>query len=88
MSYKKFERPIRTEIFITVGYDIHSEISMLGETEKAYLICYNKPLKRGWGRSTYNEITEWVPKSIWDNEKNFVNNHYGERYFNRPIWLK
>lgn len=86
--YKKFEKPVRTEIYKSVGYDVQSEISILGETEKAYLICYNKPSKRGVGVSTYNDKTQWIPKSIWDNDKYFVNDHTGQRYFEQPIWLK
>ena len=86
--YNKFENPIRTEIFKSVGYDINSEISIIGETEKAYLISYNKPIKKGVGVSTYNCVTNFIPKSIWNNDKYFVNDHTGQRYFEQPIWLK
>ena len=40
MTYKKFKIPERTETFIAVGYNIDREISILGETEKAYHIVY------------------------------------------------
>lgn len=85
---KKFEKPIRTEIFKSVGYDVQSEISILGETEKAILICYNNPVKRGAGRSSYSDTTQWIPKTIWDNDKYFVNDHNGNKFFNQPVWLK
>lgn len=85
--YKKFENPVRTEIYKSVGYDVQSEISILGETEKAYLICYNKPIKKGVGVSAYNAITQWIPKTIWKNDKYFVDDHKGQRCFEQPIWL-
>lgn len=86
--YKKFENPVKTEIFKTVGYDVNSEILIIGETEKAYLISYNKPIKRGVGKSTFNNKTQWIPKSIWNNDKYFVNDYLGQKYFEQPIWLK
>lgn len=88
IMYTKFKKPIRTEIYKSVGYNVKSEISILGETEKAYLICYNKPIKRGAGISTYNDVTKWIPKSIWDNDKYFVDDYRGQKYFRQPCWLK
>ena len=86
--YKKFDKPIRTEVYKIIGYEIESEISILGETEKAYLICYNKPIKRGSGISTYNDTTQWIAKIIWDNDEYFTENHKGERIFNEPYWMQ
>ena len=89
MSYKKFDNPVRTDIDILVGFQEFSEITILGETEKAYLIAYNKPYKRGAGISTYNEVTRWIPKSIWDDDKYFeINSTNGSMYFKNPAWLK
>tara|TARA_R100000951_G_scaffold112462_1_gene112844 strand:+ start:1702 stop:1965 length:264 start_codon:yes stop_codon:yes gene_type:complete len=85
--YTKFEKPIRTEIYKSVGYNVKSEISILGETEKAYLICYNKPIKKGVGVSTYNYATQWIPKSIWDNDKYFVDDYKGQKCFEQPTWI-
>ena len=88
MSYKKFEKPVKTEIQMLVGYQEFSDIFILGETDKAYLIAYNKPYKRGSGISTHNEVTQWIPKSIWDADKYFDNHSNGNIIFNKPMWLK
>jgi len=88
MSYTKFKEPIRTEIFTSVGYDVNSEISILGETEKSYLIVYSKPIKKGYGISSRQDITKWIPKSVWENDKYFVLDHNDQRFFNIPLWLK
>lgn len=88
MSYLKFENPINTETQVLVGYQEFSEIFILGETEKAYLVAYNKPYKKGVGVSTYNEVTQWIPKKIWNDEKYFENHSNGDLIFNRPVWLK
>lgn len=64
----RFEKPIRTEI---AWNNSDSHITFLGETEKAYLIliCYTK--KRGTSMvSDHKEIEKWIPKSVWDNDKN------------------
>ena len=88
MSYKKFERPIRTETFITVGYNVEREISVLGETEKSIHIVYQTPFNPYMPKSSkFKDVLLWVPKSIWDNDKYFVNDHKGQRCFIRPVWL-
>ena len=88
MSYKKFDRPIRTETFITVGYNVEREISVLGETEKAIHIVYNVPIKQGYTKAAkLQDVLLWIPKSIWVDDKYFVNDHKGQRCFIRPIWL-
>tara|TARA_R100000231_G_scaffold46912_1_gene40351 strand:+ start:26 stop:292 length:267 start_codon:yes stop_codon:yes gene_type:complete len=88
MSYKKFKIPERTETFISVGYNIDREISILGETDKAYHIVYSIPIKKGYLRKSYRDVLLWIPKSIWDNDKYFVMNHKEQRFFQKPVWIK
>lgn len=88
MSYKKLDQPVNTEIKLLVGFQEFSEIFIIGETDKAYLIAYNKPYKRGTGISTYNEVTQWIPKKIWYDDKYFEEASNEDIIFNRPIWLK
>lgn len=86
MSYTKFEKPVRTEIKILVGWQEFSDVAILGETEKAYLIAYNKSAKdRNTGR--FIDRTQWVPKSIWNDDKYFEPYRKGGMIFNRPNWL-
>lgn len=89
MNYNKFEIPQRTEIFVSIGYEIQAELSILGETEKAYHIIYATPIKKGYtSRTKFNDILMWVPKSIWNNDKYFVKNEKEEMFFNKPSWIK
>ena len=89
MTYKKFKIPERTETFIAVGYNIDREISMLGETEKAYHIVYSIPIKKGYTQSvSFRDVLLWIPKSIWDNDKYFVMNHKEQRIFQKPVRIK
>jgi len=87
MAYKKFDSPIRTETYVSYAYDQQAEISILGETEKAYLIVYCQYKKNGYGLKTGNDVTMWIPKSIWDNDKYFCVDHKNDRYFEKPVWL-
>ena len=98
MTYKKFKIPERTETFIAVTYEdgdgtldfnIDREISILGETEKAYHIVYSIPIKKGYTQSvSFRDVLLWIPKSIWDNDKYFVMNHKEQRFFQKPVWIK
>ncbi len=89
MTYKKFDIPERTETFITVGYNVEREISILGETEKAYHIVYSIPIKQGYTKAASSkDVLLWIPKSIWDNDKYFVMDHKEQRFFQKPVWLK
>jgi len=88
MSYTKLEKPINTKVQMIVGFREFSDIFILGETEKAFLISYNKPYKRGAGVSSYNEATQWIPKKIWYDTKYFEKHSNDDIIFNRPIWLK
>ena len=66
----KFEQPIRTEIEWNGIRD--SSMSILGESEKAYLFIVSKPVRRGTSMVTdCHEREQWIPKSVWDNDKNF-----------------
>ena len=87
MAYTKFDSPIRTETFVSYAYDQQAEISILGETEKAYLIVYCLYKKNGYGRKIGKDVTMWIPKKIWDNDKYFCLDHKGDRYFEKPVWL-
>tara|TARA_R110001599_G_scaffold149461_4_gene333357 strand:+ start:1991 stop:2311 length:321 start_codon:yes stop_codon:yes gene_type:complete len=66
----KFEEPIRTDIEWNGIKD--SSMSIMGESEKAYLFIISKLVRKGTSMSferTYRE--QWIPKSVWDNDKNF-----------------
>ena len=67
---QKFEEPIRTEILWNDYRD--SSMTILGETEKAYLFIVSKRVRKGTSmffERTYCE--QWIPKSVWNNESNF-----------------
>ena len=67
---KKFEQPIRTEIEWNGIKD--SSMTIVGETEKAYLFIVSKLVRKGTSMvSKRVEREQWIPKSIWDNDKNF-----------------
>ena len=64
----KYERPIRTGVY----YQNCNTISIMGETEKAYFIIYSYDDRRGTSKKIDKvEVERWIPKSIWDNSKNF-----------------
>lgn len=72
---KKFDKPIRTQI--TWNYDVDSEISILGETEKAILVIYSFSIRRGTSKSyDTKSVEKWIPKSVWDNPRNFETYNY------------
>lgn len=67
---KKFEQPIRTEILWN-GIE-NSSMSILGETEKAYLFIVSRLVRKGTSRVSQRvEREQWIPKSIWNNKANF-----------------
>jgi len=72
---KRFENPIKTEI----QYDFKegSDIAIVGETEKAYLVVITTTVRRGTSKiNDYKEREQWIPKSVWDNDKNFETYNY------------
>ncbi len=67
---QKFEEPIRTEILWNGIRD--SSMTILSETEKAYLFIVSKRVRKGTSMSFERiEREQWIPKSVWDNESNF-----------------
>jgi len=88
----KFEQPIRTEIEWNKIKD--SSMSIMGESEKAYLFIISKRVRKATSmsfESTYRE--QWIPKSVWDNDKNFETynlqgNGLEIKTFNPPYFLK
>ena len=86
----KYERPIRTGVY----YQNCNTISIMGETEKAYFIIYSYDDRRGTSKKIDKvEVERWIPKSIWDNSKNFKEIPYQgvgdmQTHFNPPIWFK
>lgn len=66
----KFDKPIRTEMLWNGLRD--SSMTIIGETEKAYLFIVSKLVRKGTSRvSNRVECEKWIPKSIWNNEANF-----------------
>ena len=89
----KFEQPIRTEIEWNKIKD--SSMSIIGESEKAYLFIVSKLIRNGTSMSSsYQEREQWIPKSVWDNDKNFETYFLGGdrgveiKTFNPPYFLK
>ena len=88
----RFNEPIRTDILWNNQDD--SSITIIGETEKAILIVVGYNKKRGTSMVS-DRITfeKWIPKSVWNNEKNFETTKFkgcGDltRYFKVPYFLK
>lgn len=82
----KFETPIRTEIIDTNGF----EISIIGETDKAYLCMLGKSVRKGTSKYFERKVIEkWIPKSVWDNDKNFLEHSEdsSQIIFNTPYFL-
>jgi hypothetical protein len=88
----KFEQPIRTEI--QWNGTSNSSMSIIGESEKAYLFIVSKLIRKGTSMSSsYQEREQWIPKSVWDNDKNFETynlqgNGLEIKTFNPPYFLK
>ena len=88
----RFEKPLRTELLWN-NYD-NSSVSILGETEKAILIVVSYSKKKGTSMvSTRQEFKKWIPKSVWNNEKNYETIKFkGEgdfvTYFKPPYFLR
>jgi len=84
-KFKKYKKPERTEVYISTGFNKMSEISILGETAKAYLIAYTKYIPQGYTKpAKANEYTYWIPKSIWDNDKWFYTDYTNTMFFTIP----
>ena len=88
----KFEQPIRTEMLWDGIED--SSMTILGETDKAYLFIVSKLVRKGTSMVLERvEREQWIPKSIWNNESNFETyflQGYGEEVttFKPPFFLK
>jgi hypothetical protein len=69
-------------------------MSIIGESEKAYLFIVSKLIRKGTSMSSsYQEREQWIPKSVWDNDKNFETynlqgNGLEIKTFNPPYFLK
>jgi hypothetical protein len=86
-NMKKFKTPIRTEIVDTYGF----EISIIGETKKAYLVILSKSVRKGTSKFfKRKEIEKWIPKSVWDNDNNFMQHseNSSQIIFNTPYFLR
>ena len=54
-----------------------SSIYILGQTKKAYLMVIVTLETRGTSMvKDHKEREQWIPKSIWDNDKNFETYNY------------
>ena len=89
----KFEEPIRTQVEWNKIKD--SSMSIIGESEKAYLFVVSKLVKKGTSMSFERiDREQWIPKSVWDNDKNFDTYLLGGdrgvevTTFNPPYFLK
>ena len=89
----KFEEPIRTQVEWNKIKD--SSMSIIGESEKAYLFIVSKLVKKGTSMSFERiDREQWIPKSVWDNDKNFDTYLLGGdrgvevTTFNPPYFLK
>lgn len=87
-EFKENQLPYRTEV-IMQGFNCN-EISIIKETDKAFLLCYTKSIKKGTSLvSEIKEFTLWCPKSVWFNDKNFIEDEYkNEKIFNPPYFLR
>ena len=89
---KRFDKPVRTEIEYDFKKD--SDITIIAETEKAYLVVITTIVKRGTSKiSDHKEREQWIPKSVWNNDKNFETYNYmgGDlevKTFKPPYFLK
>lgn len=82
---ERFKKPIRTEVIDMVG----NEMTILAETEKAYLFVLSRHIKKGTSMVwKMIEREQWIPKSVWDNQKNFSQNYRKETIFNTPYFLR
>ena len=89
----KFEEPIRTQVEWNKIKD--SSMSIIGESGKAYLFVVSKLIKKGTSMSFERiDREQWIPKSVWDNDKNFDTYLLGGdrgvevTTFNPPYFLK
>lgn len=88
----RFDEQIRTELLW--DNDDTSSITILGETEKAILIVVGYNRRRGTSMvSDWVEFEKWIPKSVWNNEKNFETIKFkgcGDyvTYFKPPYFLR
>lgn len=90
---KKFDAPIRTEI--AWNKIENSSMTIIGETEKAYLFVVSKLVRKGTSKvSERQEREQWIPKSVWNNDDNFETYLIGGdrgiqvTNFNPPYFLK
>lgn len=82
LELEKKELPYNTEVVMN-GFN-NQEIYILKETEKAFLLCYSKIVKRGTSMvSDHKEFSFWCPKSVWFNDRNFTN--YGKIDEKNPV---
>ena len=66
----KFSSPIRTSIVWNHFED--SSMTIIGETEKAYLFIVSQLVRKGTSKVLERiEQEKWIPKSVWNNENNF-----------------
>ena len=72
LELQKNQLPYNTGVVMN-GFN-NQEIYIIKETEKAFLLCYTKIVRRGTSMvNDHVEKTLWCPKSVWFNEDNFSN---------------
>ena len=86
LELEKKQLPYNTEVVMN-GFN-NQEIYILKETEKAFLLCYTKIVRRGTSMvSDHKEISFWCPKSVWYNDRNFIYDGKNPVIFNPPYFL-
>jgi hypothetical protein len=90
---RKQDKMIDTGVFY-FNAENFGTIKILKETEKAFLIIYSQTKRLGTSLSSkVVEHQKWIPKSVWNNPKNFTECKYmGEgdevKCFNPPFFIK
>jgi hypothetical protein len=83
----------KTDIY-WINAEKFSTITILRETEKAILVIYSQFIKKGTSLASKRiEREQWLPKSIWLNNKYFSEYKYmGEgdviKCFNPPYFIQ
>jgi hypothetical protein len=84
---------IKTNIY-WVNAETFGKITILHQTEKAVLVVYSQFIRKGTSLTSKRiEREQWIPKSIWQNAKNFIESKYmGEgdliKCFNPPYFIR
>lgn len=83
---------VKTDIY-WINAENFGTVTIMRETEKAILVIYSQRIRKGTSRVFEKiEHEQWIPKSIWMNDKNYTESKYmGEgdivKYFHPPYFL-